>query len=138
MIKKDDIMKIYQPDEEKMIAFGFEKLGHVYRYRKSIYDNKFYYEFVIGENQFSVEVFDAGFDEPYDLFSIGTAAGDFIMMLRNESEIIIKQIIEECFFKVDAKEKILEYIEQNFDAIKDHPFAQYPNYTVFKIPGHEK
>jgi predicted DNA-binding protein (MmcQ/YjbR family) len=138
MIYKNDLMRIFQPDHEKMLSFGFSFQNDVYTLKKFINDNKFYFEVKVTESIFSIDVIDNAFGDPYELFSIGTAAGDFISVLHHESEILIDEIIDNCFSKVKVREKILEYVTETFDARIDYPFSQLPTSAVFKVNENEK
>lgn len=96
---EDTVFKKYQPDNQKLIDYGFLKKNNKFYYQKNFFNNKFQAQIVIIKNNINGKVIDLDIDEEYlPVHSIQT--GKFVDEVRSDYVEILKDIRENCFDQI--------------------------------------
>ena len=96
---EDTVFKKYQPDNQKLIDYGFLKKNNKFYYQKNFFNNKFQAQIVIIKNNINGKVIDLDIDEEYlPVHSIQT--GKFVDEVRSDYVEILKDIQKNCFDQI--------------------------------------
>lgn len=103
----------------KAAAYGFEKRGSLYFYKRELRDTNFYMTVSIEKNgMVAANVIDAELDEPYTLHLSDGASGSFVGGIRLQYEEMLTEISERCFepnvFKEDMTKRIISFVREEF------------------------
>ena len=121
----------YNLTENKLTKFGFLRDNKGLILNKSILNNEFIVEIRVVEETFEIEVFDNNFNEIYSLFSVDSAAGELVTNVRNEVELILKEIIELSDNSEAIYNEIIKYIKKKYSSTMVKPFKGNPNIKAF-------
>lgn len=125
------LLKRNAADKEKLISFGFYESGGAYILKREL-SGGFYAVYEIKDNNFTVNVFDEGFDEEYILFNVKDSAGAVVGKLRAEVEQITAEIVDSCFVQDDARGRVIDYIKKKYGADPYFPWGDLPEASPFK------
>ena len=85
-------------NEDKLIAFGFEKLGDVYEFSQSLVENQLKMTVTVYQSGgLNTKVTDVAFGEEYTLHLVESAFGSFVGQVREEYGAVLKSIEEKCY-----------------------------------------
>lgn len=129
-MKKLNVEK-YNLTEEQLTKFGFLRDNVGLYLNKDILNNEFRVEIRVIDKIFEIEVYDNNFNEIYPLYSVDSAVGELVTNVRNEVEIIIKEILELTDNKNAIYEKIIKYIGEKYSSTMVKPFKSNPNIKAF-------
>ena len=121
----------YNLTENKLTKFGFLRDNKGLILNKSILNNEFIVEIRVVEETFEIEVFDNNFNEIYSLFSVDSAAGELVTNVRNEVELILKEILELYDNSEAIYNEIIKYIKKKYSSTMVKPFKGNPNIKAF-------
>ena len=117
--------------QNKLTKFGFLRDNKGLILNKSILNNEFIVEIRVVEETFEIEVFDNNFNEIYSLFSVDSAAGELVTNVRNEVELILKEILELSDNSEAIYNEIIKYIKKKYSSTMVKPFKGNPNIKAF-------
>ena len=117
----------YNLTENKLTKFGFLRDNKGLILNKSILNNEFRVEIRVVEETFEIEVFDNNFNEIYSLFSVDSAAGELVTNVRNEVELILKEILELSDNSEAIYNEIIKYIKKKYSSTMVKPFRSNSN-----------
>ncbi len=96
---EDKLFKQYQPEEEKLLAYGFKKEKGAYSYQQNFFHDQFQAQITVKNKKVSGKVIDCDLGEEYlPLHTL--AKGKFVAAVRNEYLKILKKIRQACFIRV--------------------------------------
>lgn len=121
----------YNLTEEQLTKFGFLRDNVGLYLNKDILNNEFRVKIRVIDKVFEIEVFDNNFNEIYPLFSVDSAVGELVANVRDEVEIIIKEILELTDNTNTIYEKIIKYIVEKYSSTMVKPFKSNPNIKAF-------
>ena len=121
----------YNLTEEQLTKFGFLRDDVGLYLNKDILNNEFRVEIRVIDKVFEIEVFDNNFNEIYPLFSVDSAVGELVANVRNEVEIIIKEILELSDNTEAIYNEIIKYIKKKYSSTMVKPFRSNPNIKAF-------
>ena len=121
----------YNLTENKLTKFGFLRDNKGLILNKSILNNEFIVEIRVVEETFEIEVFDNNFNEIYSLFSVDSAAGELVTNVRNEVELILKEILELSDNSEAIYNEIIKYIKKKYSSTMLKHFKVNPNIKAF-------
>ena len=121
----------YNLTENQLTEFGFLRDNKVLILYKSILNNEFRVEIRVVEETFEIEVYDNNFNEIYSLFSVDSAAGELVTNVRNEVELILKEILELSDNTEVIYNEIIKYIKKKYSSTMVKPFRSNPNIKAF-------
>ena len=121
----------YNLTENKLTKFGFLRDNKGLILNKSILNNEFIVEIRVVEETFEIEVFDNNFNEIYSLFSVDSAAGELVTNVRNEVELILKEILELSDNSEAIYNENIKYIKKKYSSTMVKPFKGNPNIKAF-------
>lgn len=107
---------------QKAYNYGFEKKNDFYTIQKSIMSDDFVVCIVLGENTFNVKVFEKPDLSEYIPFNVMEYQGEFVSKIRKEVDLLIKDIISNCFDKTDIKLILIEYVKEKYKTIPKNPW----------------
>ena len=121
----------YNLTEEQLTKFGFLRDSVGLYLNKDILNNEFRVEIRVVEETFVIEVYDNNFKEIYPLFSVDSAVGEIVTNVRNEVELIIKEILELSDNTEAIYNEIIKYIKKKYSSTMVKPFRSNPNIKAF-------
>ena len=136
---KSYLLKEYTHNFTELLSYGFTKIDdHHYRLQKNIDDLDFYFEILIGNSQFTIDVFDKYTNECYILFNIQESTGAFVCTLRERANKLIEDILKNCFACTNIKAKVIAYIQNQFAVSPIFPWTKHKNYCTFNTQEKNK
>ena len=100
-------------------------------FKKSILNNEFRVEIRVVVETFEIEVYDNNFNEIYPLFSVDSAVGEVVTKVRNEVELILKEIFDLSDNTEVIYNEIIKYIKKKYSSTMVKPFRSNPNIKAF-------
>ena len=128
---------------EKLIKFGFEKVGDIYAYSTEVFDNQFKMTVKIdGNGEVETELLDLTAEEVYTLHLVAEASGEFVGRVRSEYEKILNEIAEKCFdssiFEGRCSHKVIEYAREKYGDELEFLWKKYPDAAVLRRKDNKK
>ena len=121
----------YNLTENQLTKCGFLRDNKGLILNKSILNNEFRVEIRVVEETFEIEVYDNNFNEIYPLFSVDSAVGEVVIKVRNEVELILKEILELSDNTEVIYNEIIKYIKKKYSSTMVKPFRSNPNIKAF-------
>lgn len=118
--------------KDSLIKAGFQKVESGWKIRKDVPESEFYAEIILAEEKLTAEVYEKSTDEQYLLLDVVSANGKFVSEIRQKVQNLIKEIQKTCFVSADVKTKYVEFLESHFGTKADYPWADTPDYSVFR------
>ena len=118
----------------EMEAMGFVRRDGLYVLRKDLPESGFFAEltFTPEENSLDVRVYEKASGERYAIFDMPGASGPFVSAMRDEVRRIVDDVSGRCIGNADIREKNASYVEKAFSCRADYPWADTPDYCVFR------
>lgn len=115
----EQIYKNRKFNENKALQFGFKKNGDYFCFNKEILDGQFLIGLKIyNNNQIYADVIEISTGEPYTLFLVDNAVGEFVGKIRMEYEKFLKEVSKECFddniYKSETSKKVIKFIKDKY------------------------
>lgn len=122
---------------DKLIVYGFEKSGESFIYRTFICENSMRLTVAVDNSgKITTEVWDTETEEPYTLFLVDGAAGEFVGRVREEYTRVLEDIAERCFetqiFKCGFTSEIIEYARKKFGDEAEYLWERFPDNAVLR------
>ncbi len=93
------IQKIFarkKAEEDGLLAYGFKRVADGYEYSVMIC-GQMRLRVTVKDGQVFTEVYDTETEEPYTLFLVEDAAGEFVGRVRAEYTLVLEDIAKKCF-----------------------------------------
>ena len=126
---------------DKLLNYGFKKIGNEYFYEKEFLESQFKAIITIDKDmKVKGKVIDLNFGDEYTNYRIEEQIGEFVGKVRNEYSEILKDIAKKCsenqFFKYSQTNRIANLIYEKYG---DNPLFPWDDENgVFKNPSSEK
>ena len=132
-----DIFKTYTLNENKLIDYGFVKEQSIYKYIDYILDNTFQVIINIDQNGKVVgKVFDLDAESEYTNFRIKDITGSFALKVKEEYQLILKDIRDKCYdkkyFIFNQSNRITKLIIKKYKIIPEFLWEKNPTFGVFR------
>lgn len=96
---EESIFKYKTPVRTKLIAYGFVEEGGAFRYRTEICNGQMRLTVKVDRGGgVETSIRDTETDEPYTLYAVEDAAGEFVGSVRAEYLNVLEDVEEKCFF----------------------------------------
>ena len=129
-------------DYEKLCDYGFSKKGNRYCYESSICDDHFKVVVELSKEIQTSKVIDLELNEEYVLVDVEKASGDFVGKVKEEYEILLKQIVKKCstpdVFKSKQAEYVIKYIKEKYNDSLEFLWEKFPNDAVWRNKNNNK
>ena len=129
------VFKFKRAVEDKLKKYGFEKSGESLVYRTNICGTLRLTVAICG-SEIKTEVWDTEIDEPYTLFLVEGASGEFVGKVREEYTKVLEDIAEKCFemqiFKCEFTAKIIEYARNTYGDEEEYLWEKFPDNAVLR------
>lgn len=114
---------------DKLLSFGFKKVGDVYEFSANIADNQLKMAVtVFPSGALDTRVTDNAFGEEYILHLVESAFGSFVGQVREEYNSLLRNIEESCYetgyFKHSQTKEILEGVYEKYGDSPEFPFEE--------------
>ena len=113
-------------DEEALLSFGFAKTEGAYLYETDILDGSFRLKVCIQGKDAWTKLIETESGEPYELYRIESAHGDYVGMIRDAVKEVLLRIRSECYPVSWTKRKqpaeILDFIHREFGEKEEYPW----------------
>lgn len=130
------VFKFKRANFEKLVKYGFEKQGEKLVYRTDILDTMRLTVAVDRDGKVSAEVWDTEAEEPYTLFLVDGASGEFVGKVRESYTRALEDIADKCFdtkiFKCEYTDKIIEYARKNYGDEVEYLWEKFPDNAVLR------
>ena len=132
-----DIFKTYTLNENKLIDYGFVKEQSIYKYIDYILDNTFQVIINIDQNgKVEGKVFDLDAESEYTNFGIKDITGSFALKVKEEYQLILKDIRDKCYdkkyFIFNQSNRITKLIIKKYKIIPEFLWEKNPTFGVFR------
>lgn len=136
-MKIEYVFDNYYLKEENLVGYGFIREGNYYKLKKSLDDKDFYCVFVITNKIFDVRVFESDGEE-YLPFYIKKNNGSYSAKIKEKVELLIADILFNCFQRTNIKEQLIEYVKDKFQTIPEYPWKKDPTSATLKTANSNK
>ena len=130
------VFKYKKAAGDKLEKYGFAKEGGSLVYRTNICENSMRLTVKVDDGRVQTEVWDLDTDEPYTLFLVDGAAGEFVGKVREEYTSVLEDISENCFekqiFKCDYTAAIIEYARKTYGDEVEYLWEKFPDNAVLR------
>ncbi len=122
---------------DKLIPFGFKKVGEKYTMSKKILDDSFCVVIEISDMGIvRGKIYDLSVNEEYINYRMESQAGEFVGKIRKEFESILKDIKDKCtttnYFITDQANRITSLIIKKYNDVPEFAWDKFPGYGIFK------
>lgn len=130
------VFKFKRADADKLKSYGFARQGENLVYRTLICDTMRLTVAVDKDGSVTTEVWDTETEEPYTLFLVDGAAGEFVGRVREEYAKVLEDIADKCFetqiFKCEYTAKIIEYARKTYGDEVEYLWEKFPDNAVLR------
>lgn len=122
---------------KKLPEYGFVQEGGGYVYRTQICDNQMRLTVRINaRGEVETEVFDTETEDPYTLFLVDGAAGEFVGKVRSDYIGVLEDIADKCFekevFKAAHTQSLIEYVRERYGDELEFLWEKTPDCAVWR------
>ena len=121
---------------DKLKEYGFEEEGGSLVFRTVICESMRLTVAVGRDGGIKTEVWDTETEEPYTLFLVDGAAGEFVGRVREEYTKVLEDIADKCFetqiFKCAYTSEIIEYARKNYGDEVEYLWEKFPDNAVLR------
>lgn len=114
------------PDEAGLLSFGFKKDGDAFIYQTEFLNGELHLTIRVVGNEVKTEVKEVSSDEPYDLYRVESAHGEYVGMVRDEIKAILLKMKQLCFVtswtKREQPAAVLSYLKQRYGEEVEYPW----------------
>ena len=140
---EQEIFKKSKVDFKKLINYGFTKKGQTYHYSCNFLENRFRADMTIDkEGKIVGKVIDLEFNEEYLNLRIPSQNGEFVIKVREQYRMILKEIKKNCFlteaFLSDQTQRIVNYVSMKYKNSVEHLWEKYEGYGVLRNQENQK
>ena len=129
-------------DIKKLLPYGFMEQNGAYVLEKDLPGTGMQAILRIQEGKIIGKVYDPFAEEEYIAFRLQENLGSFAAKVKDAYVILLEEIREQCFYDVpyifDQTNRIIDWIEQEYRIVPDHPFAKEESYDVLRNPDNQK
>lgn len=138
-----DFFKNKTPDFDKLMKYGFLQNEHFFEYSAYILGGEFKVTVkIFNDGNIKTETIETLSGETYTLHLIEDAKGSFIGQVREEFDVILKDIVEKCFntnvFKSKITKQIIKYITEKYNDYPEYLWEKFPENAVFRRKDNKK
>ena len=137
-----EIMRYRVQNPEKLMAYGFIKVGNQFCYKKDIVEGLFFIKIIIESNELKADVFEKETGEPYTLYLVERAAGSFVEKIREEYEKLVYDIVDQCFtlevFTNKQSKDVIEYIKSTYGDELEYLWEKFVDCAVWRRRDNKK
>ena len=133
----DSIFRYKKAVLKKLPDYGFAAEEGGYVYRTQICDNQMRLTVRINaRGEVQTEVFDTETEEPYTLFLVDGAVGEFVGKVRADYVGVLEDISEKCFerevFKGASTARLIEYVREKYGDELEFLWDKLPDCAVWR------
>ncbi len=130
-------------NEQKLLAYGFHPVKEGWKISVPFHEGEFTAVIrVHSDGRVTGKVIETEMNEEYLPLRVASQTSAFVSTIRQEYFDLLTEIREKAFeeqlFVSDQANRIAVLIEQEFHDGYDRPFAKYPQYVSFRVPGNQK
>ena len=139
----ENIFRHKKANFEKLSAYGFKCDGDFFTYLADFADGQMRLNIAVDKSgEISTEVTDLETDEPFTLFLVEGAAGEFIGGVRTEYEAILTDVADKCFerevFKSAQAKEIIEYVRKTYGDELEYLWDKFPDNAICRRKDNQK
>lgn len=133
----NSIFDKYSVKEELLLKYGFIFDNNQYVYEKRLEAQDFNLRVIITNNSFDIKVFENN-EEEYLPFYIKKNSGSFVSKIKEEVELIIRDILLNCFESTNIRTKLITYVKDKYQSDPEYPWKKDPLSATLKNPTSNK
>lgn len=130
------VFKYRKANLEKLTKYGFTQSGESRVFRTRICETMRLTVTVDRDGAVKTEVWDTETEEPYTLFLVDGAAGEFVGRVREEYTKVLENIARNCFdtqiFKCKNTAEIIEYAHRRYGDEEEYLWEKFPDNAVLR------
>lgn len=136
-----DISKIFERfkyKEDKLLKYGFKVVDNKYVLEKKSSNKAFSFHIEINNKKVSSLVIDNNTKEEYMPFYIESINGEYVGTIRDEFDLLLKDILEKCYekdYENSILKKMIKCVRDKYDVKPEYLWSDSPNTFVFKHEG---
>lgn len=129
--------------KDKLITFGFKQFGEEYEYITDILDGLLVMQVkILNNGSLKTKLTDSITKEEYTLHQNSDATGQFVGKVRQEYELILKDIKEKCFekdvFKKTQTRTVISYIKTKYNSKLEFLWSKFPEAAITRRKDNKK
>lgn len=126
-----------KPKLDALSEYGFERVDDRYVYKTTLAKGQMLLTVTIDpDGKVSTDMIDNETGEKYVLHLIESAAGGFVGLIKEEYEMILRNIEATCFekdlFRSEQAKRLIEYIRQKHGDELEYLWDKFPKYAVWR------
>ncbi len=125
-----------------MRAFGFIPTPKGQSYSRPIMEGQFVCAVTLSDDGVDVRVLESDTDEEYHLFRVKDAVGGFVGQMREEAELLLKEIAATCckreIFKSEQTKRLISYAKKAYGDEVEHLWADTPENGILRRKDSQK
>ena len=129
-------------DYDRLIKYGFKVKNDCYIYQTSICDNKFKVIVEFNKLNNTSKVIDAYSLDEYLLVDIDDITGNFVGIVKEEYNRILKDIFSKCtinnVFKSSQAKKVIDYVKVKYDDSLEFLWEKYDDCAILRNKKNNK
>ena len=130
------VFKFKRAVRDKLARYGFAENNGSLIFRALICESLRLTVAVDKDGNVKTEVWDTETDEPYTLFLVDSASGEFVGRVREDYTKVLEDISEKCFetqiFKCENTAKIIEYARKTYGDEVEYLWEKFPDNAVLR------
>ena len=130
------VFKFRRADADKLASYGFKEESGNLVYRTLICDSMRLTVAVDKSGNIKTEVWDTETEEPYTLFLVEGASGEFVGRVREEYTRVLEDIAVKCFqtqiFRCAYTREIIDYARNKFGDEEEYLWEKFPDNAVLR------
>lgn len=139
----EKLFKHKSPNKAKLLAYGFASKGAELIYSCLIADSKMRLDItVLPTGNIKTRVTDILSDEEYILHLVKGASGNFIGLVREDYEQVLRDISKKCFdeeiFKAKQTKRVIGYFREKYGDELEHLWADAPDNAIVRRKDNQK
>lgn len=128
-MNRDELLKQNDLIPEKMLEYGFAKVGNDYIIKKFL-NQDLYVGLKINQSIFEIQIYETATNEKYLPFYIKDSIGDYVSNVKETVEHLVEDVIQNCFTSCEIKERIFLYTMKKYCSVPEKTWKKYPYFTL--------
>lgn len=128
--------------ESKLLAYDFIQILNSFIYTKILHPSEFVLKITITNGKIAIEVIDPVLNEPYTLYLVESATGSFVNQIREEVEIILHDICDQCcepdVFHHPQTIALIDYVRSKYHNEPEFLWKQFFGNAIWRRDDNKK
>lgn len=129
-------------NKNKLMQYGFSKVGECFEYKTNIIDNQFQLKIAIDNNgDVQTDVLEIAINETYSLYKTN-AQGGFVGKIRQQVFDVVSNVVNDCYdnckFKFEQTKDVVEYVKTKYGVQLEFLWDKFPDFGAMRREDNKK